>query len=267
MRKILKWFLPRRKVKRITGESKKICNLQKDPEDSRDFLLGTTPKILKTLPPKVSLREWCGSVKDQGEIGSCASHAYASAFELMLRKDKPEWFIETSELFHYYNVRQKNYMNTYPRDSGQTLREGAKCFNQIGICPETLWPYDYRKFNEKPGIMAYAFARFWKITSYERCEDVDAIKLALVLGKPVILGIKVFDDFMRGGKCGLISLPSTNERYYGGHAVLVVGFDDEKKILDIQNSWGRYWGDWGYCYLPYDYLKNYLIDAWTINIE
>lgn len=266
MRKILKWFLPKKKVERIVGESKRICNLQKDKKDARDFLSIPHPEVLKALPIKVSLRQWCGKVKDQGQIGSCASHAYATSFEIMLRKEKPDWFIETSELFHYYNVRQKDYMNTYPQDSGQTLREGAKCLNQIGISPESLCPYDYTKYNEKPGILAYAFARFWKIKSYSRCQDIDAIRYVLSLQKPVILGIKVFTDFMKGGDAGVISLPSANDKYFGGHAITVIGYDDTTKLLEIQNSWGRFWGDRGYCYLPYDYLKDYMIDAWSIEI-
>lgn len=42
---------------------------------------------------------------------------------------------------------------------------------------------------------------------------------------------------------------------YGGHAVLVVGFDDRGFL--VKNSWGAAWGDGGYCVVSYDYHRLY----------
>ncbi|HVN85018.1 MAG TPA: C1 family peptidase, partial [Candidatus Binatia bacterium] len=59
----------------------------------------------------------------------------------------------------------------------------------------------------------------------------------------------------------------------GGHAVLAVGYDDSipcaqqtsPGALIIRNSWGETWGDHGYAYLPYDYVRRELaLDFWTI---
>jgi C1A family cysteine protease len=54
----------------------------------------------------------------------------------------------------------------------------------------------------------------------------------------------------------------------GGHAVMAVGYDDEKKHFIIQNSWGTEWGDKGFFYMPYDYAANsdLAADFWTIRI-
>lgn len=38
----------------------------------------------------------------------------------------------------------------------------------------------------------------------------------------------------------------------GGHAMLIVGFDDTKKAFKVQNSWGTGWGDKGYIWVSYD---------------
>jgi C1A family cysteine protease len=48
----------------------------------------------------------------------------------------------------------------------------------------------------------------------------------------------------------------TNEAYFGGHAILLVGFTDSNKLFKFQNSWGKNWGDFGYGYIPYDYVLN-----------
>ena len=63
----------------------------------------------------------------------------------------------------------------------------------------------------------------------------------------------------------------------GGHAVVAVGYDDKKEIrnkyadrpttgaLLIRNSWGKDWGEAGYGWLPYDYVKNGLAeDFWSV---
>jgi C1A family cysteine protease len=63
----------------------------------------------------------------------------------------------------------------------------------------------------------------------------------------------------------------------GGHAVVVVGYDDAKKIQNtgggpkttgafrIRNSWGKSWGDAGYGWLPYEYvLQGLAVDWWSL---
>ncbi len=58
---------------------------------------------------------------------------------------------------------------------------------------------------------------------------------------------------------------------HSGHAVVAVGYDDGKKIgkdkgaLLIRKSWGTEWGEKGYGWLPYSYLKSGLADDfWTM---
>jgi C1A family cysteine protease len=61
-------------------------------------------------------------------------------------------------------------------------------------------------------------------------------------------------------------MPKYNDTVLGGHAVVCVGYDDIKKVWIMRNSWGTYWGDKGYFYLPYAYLTNddLTSDLWII---
>jgi C1A family cysteine protease len=65
---------------------------------------------------------------------------------------------------------------------------------------------------------------------------------------------------------GEIPFPGRNESMEGGHAVLAVGYDDNKKIgktkgaLLIRNSWDEDWGEKGYGWLPYAYVERGLAD-------
>jgi C1A family cysteine protease len=52
----------------------------------------------------------------------------------------------------------------------------------------------------------------------------------------------------------------------GGHAVLVVGYDDSTSRFIVRNSWGDQWAKSGYFEMPYEYLLNSDLsdDFWRI---
>ena len=40
--------------------------------------------------------------------------------------------------------------------------------------------------------------------------------------------------------------------------MVIVGYDDETRFYRVRNSWGRSFGDKGYCYIPYSYFEDFL---------
>jgi C1A family cysteine protease len=63
-----------------------------------------------------------------------------------------------------------------------------------------------------------------------------------------------------------VPLPSDKDYILGGHAVTIVGYDNDRKYFICRNSFGENWGDRGYFYMPYDYTAMYAMDAWMFNI-
>ncbi len=63
-------------------------------------------------------------------------------------------------------------------------------------------------------------------------------------------------------------MPKKKEKVLGGHAVMAVGYDDNREAVIVRNSWGKEWGDKGYFYMPYAYITNSHLcdDFWTIRI-
>lgn len=55
----------------------------------------------------------------------------------------------------------------------------------------------------------------------------------------------------------------------GGHAVLCVGYDSNKKLFHIMNSWGSDWKDKGFFWLPFSWFEqsDRTYDLWTIRPE
>jgi len=80
---------------------------------------------------------------------------------------------------------------------------------------------------------------------------------------PVPIGIPCFYELFFVGSDGMIPYPDNPDNVYGGHAVCAVGFDDKTQLVKFKNSWGESWGDHGYGYISYDYVRNFLWDAWV----
>jgi len=238
--------------------------LKKDTPDLRDHIFySTSYKKTENLPVKVDLHDKCSPIVDQGQLGSCTANAIASGLREYLLINKATW-IALSRLFLYWEER--NLEGTVNEDSGAEIRDGMKVLNKIGVCPEIDWPYDISTFTNTPTDKMVADATPYKIVEYHRIISLEQLKAALAEGLPVVIGIEVYESFESNtvAKTGIVPLPNTSrEKYLGGHAVLVVGYDDDKKQMIVRNSWGTDWGDKGYFYLPYDYYnKGYVSDCW-----
>jgi C1A family cysteine protease len=95
------------------------------------------------------------------------------------------------------------------------------------------------------------------------------MKQSIIEGFPFVFGINIYETFESENvkNTGNVPMPDTsNEKLLGGHAVMAVMFDDDKKVFGCRNSWGTNWGDKGYFYLPYDYILNSDLasDFWII---
>jgi len=95
---------------------------------------------------------------------------------------------------------------------------------------------------------------------------------------PVIFGFTVFNSMGQASGTGDIPFPCPHDTTVGGHAVMAVGYDDNRVIKNtncggtktkgailIRNSWGGEWGDGGYGWLPYEYvLQDLARDWWSV---
>lgn len=232
-----------------------------DLPDNRDHVY----KLAATTLTLVDLRPYCSSVENQGSLGSCTGHAVSSAMEVVLKKQ--DRLVEISRLFIYYQARL--LLGTVQQDSGAFLRDCIKASNKLGAPAETLWRYDVMMFRTNPNRLAYADALKRRVIGYQRCPAFADVRSAISNGSAVVAGFLVYSSFMTKAVAatGIMPYPDTKkEKILGGHAVCLVGFDDNKKHFIAKNSWGNSWGDRGYFYMPYDVIKNPAMssDFWVI---
>jgi len=239
--------------------------LKRDTPDMRDHIFCSVNfKSEAHLPDKVDLRKKCSPIVNQGALGSCTANAIVSGLREYLLINKETTWLQLSRLFLYYQERLME--DSVSEDSGAMIRDGMKVLNQIGVCPETDWPYDISTFTNQPTEKMVADAAPYKVKEYHRITSLAQLKAALAEGLPVVIGIDVYESFESDdvASTGIVPMPDTSkEELLGGHAVLVVGYDDDKSQLIVRNSWGITFGDLGYFYLPYDYYEKYASDCWT----
>jgi len=250
---------------------KRIYNLKKDSKDSRDFLFLTHIKQIKPrdLPKSFDLRNTglIPPIVDQGELGSCTANASSYGLRFQLKKNSNDF--QPSRLYIYYFTRLLEGSVNY--DSGASLRDTMRAIKKNGACDENIWNYDITKFTKKPSQQAITEG-IKKRKSFQYLSvrnNINTIKNALYQGYPITIGIAVYSSFEsdKVAQTGEVPLPDIkNENMLGGHAILMISYDDITRKFGFMNSWGTSWGNKGFFTLPYDYVlnPNLAFDFWAI---
>ena len=258
-----------------------IRDFHPDHEAVAPILAKSVPLAIAvaTLPTKADLRNWCSPVEDQQSIGSCTAHAAVGLMEYFERRTTSQ-HLDASRLFIYKITRM---LAGDTGDTGAELRTTMQALAMFGAPPESAWPYDPHKFDVEPSAFLYALASNYKAMQYYRLDpagstpanSLQALRQSLAGELPVMFGTTVYSSFPGLGASddgsGNIPFPTNHDSMQGGHAMMIVGYDDTRKIgadvgaFLIRNSWGPSWGQQGYGWMPYRYVTSGLAnDFWTL---
>jgi len=254
---------------------RRIFDLRKDPEDKRDFKLSypfqdNLKKFATSIPASIDWTPEMSPIKDQGGLGSCVAFAVTAAKEWQEqtehKKEVKEGKIDTrkdknydlSESWVYWSCKE---IDCWPNDEGTSIRYAMKVLHKIGVPVEKAWPYNDR-VKGSPKSWAKMVAKWGLIKAYKRILTMQDMKYALTQG-PIVAGIGVFDEIFNVGKNGIVAYPKRSNYCYGGHAICLVGYDQNKRLVKFKNSWGNGWGNKGYGFLSYRYCREFMWDCWS----
>ncbi len=226
----------------------------------------------QTVPTFVSWANKYPGVWNQGDTNSCTAQSMCAILSYLMNK------LDPSRLFQYYNERlvygNENNINYIDEDSGVNLSSAVKAFFKYGICVENLWPFNTGALYTKPSEACYSaaiqspFKEALKIETPGSSNPnlVQELIEVIAQGNPVVVGISVYPSFetLETSQSALIPMPSGDSQPLGGHAVPLVGYNTEKEVFIFRNSWGPQWGHLGYALIPFKYIEQYCISAWTI---
>ena len=221
-----------------------------------------TAMVAQLLPPFLSYRSKMPPVTDQGSEGTCVAFACIDGeHEYQEMVEWQAW--KNLSVRHAYQEAKK--IDNVPGE-GTYIECLMQVLKDKGVAPEYCWPYIAGVV--QPPVCKdldaqaapFKILDYWLITSGN--VDIQAIKESLVANGPCVAAVEVYSSFF-GAPNGVIPMPKSSDKYQGAHAICIVGYDDIQKHLIFKNSWGDDWGDKGYGYFSYDYVEQYMFEAWS----
>lgn len=257
------------------------------------------------LPDRVDFSDRCLGVHFQGTFNTCSAHVAAAILELVEARAFGE-AVDASRMFIYKVT--KNFLGK-EGDVGLYIRQAMGAIRLIGAPPEKYWPYpEVGKFadhvaghppavspqakarlDEEPPAFCYALANAYKTVKSYRLDDVNnksraayaalitEVKTHLAADIPTSIGFPLYSSAIAESiETGDLPLPKKDEPAIGRHAVVTVGYDDNRVIVNsegekskgallVHNSWSGDWGNKGHGWIPYDYvMRGYTRDFWTV---
>ncbi|MAT44992.1 MAG: hypothetical protein CL609_21885 [Anaerolineaceae bacterium] len=232
------------------------------------------------LPSKVDLIKHMAPIRNQKQRGTCVAFACTAVREYLL----PETIQvnDLSEQYLYWNCKEHDLFN----GPGTYIHVAMNRLLQDGQCREEDWPYNGNKIpnNEgqgppPEGIADKAVAYRIEETQKLPARSVNHLRQSLAEQKPIAFAVPVYEYWFSQPlySSGDIRLPLPDDKLAGGHAMCMVGYEDDPDLpgggfFMIRNSWGTDWAGEstlgaGYARLPYAYMEEYGKSAHTAAVH
>ena len=226
-----------------------------------------TPFSGDALPARVDLSSEFPPPGNQGAQGSCVAWATAYAlrsYENHVRSRESlvtgDGRIDSARVFSPAFVY--NQINN-GRDAGSLFSDALQLMQTRGVAPLQYMPYSPDDYTTLPSQTALSVAANYRIAFWKQVNVNDPVELKSQLnaGYPVIIGAVIDQGFDQAGK-GFV-WDHVAGKQLGGHAMLVVGYDDSRNAFRVLNSWGTDWGDNGYYWLDYAFFPQVVNEAFV----
>lgn len=226
-----------------------------------------------SLPAQVSLEQFAPKRLHQGQQGSCVGWASAYAARTILHAkatgQNPN-SVQFSPSYLYNQIALENCQGAYMLDAMKAMSEnGSVPFREFG--------YDERTCGNYPDASTRQLGKQFTIKGYNRLTlghnryepDIMGIKQHLAQGAPVIIGMQVGGTFMNrmmGQDTWNPQRSDYNMRGFGGHAMCLVGYDDNRNggSFRLMNSWGEDWGNNGLAWVSYKDFQHFTKEAYGL---
>lgn len=239
------------------------------PTESQLNAFPKAPELRAPIPAKFDLSEnFLPPVGDQKNQGSCVAWTvgYAARSYYVAKDDK-------LSLSQPQNVPSPTYIYraTNGAHADKQCDVGMQIFNALetlrgGVVSLADMPYDDSRCTPVPDIAMQKKATKFRISAWalvHREALVEHVKPYLAAGQPVMFGTALAPSFQKHRGAGVYT--RVDQREAGmGHAMVLIGYDDARQAVRVQNSWGTGWGDQGRAWISYKTFDSDALGAFVI---
>jgi C1A family cysteine protease len=218
---------------------------------------------------------WYGKVtpvRDQGTCGSCWDFTTVAAMEAnhLIRSNAVTAAVDASE---------QSILECVPTDScaGGWWYEAFDMMIQTGLPKESDYPYTAtddknrcRMDDPNPPPVEYRAVNWGYVPRPANFIPTnDDLKRALLDHGPIAIAFNANQKFVDWGWNGAAGVFKDNDPGYVNHAILLVGWDDNKEggAWKIKNSWGCEWGQSGFAWIGYGVNQIGFNAAWVETVD
>lgn len=236
------------------------------------------------LPSSFSLKKYSPIPSNQGVYETCAGWAVAYAARTISEALRLNWTskqqITESAFSPTFQYRAGSedvncngaYLSVVMKSLSEVGSLPSKEFvlaDQNYLCPSV--PLPISSVSKAGDYKIEDYAKLWDLMDENNNSKIEKIKTSISKGHPVIIGMHCPPSFKSVDSTGVWSPPPNElddvDFSEEGHALCVVGYDDDKYggAFEVQNSWGTTkWGDGGYCWMRYDDFASIVFQAYEI---
>ena len=228
---------------------------------AKNTVIVVTPPPTSGIPTSYALT--MPPVINQGSEGSCiaVAVAYQRSYEAYRRSGATSYSQSTNILSPEYLFNQTKSSSTC---SGSALLTSLNFVRDNGICTWASMPYTWTGCDQMPNSTQTTEASKYRIASYSQvyASDITAIKTMIASNRPLVSQYTVDNNFYNAGP-GFIWKSFSGA--IGSHGLVICGYDDAKNAFKVINQWGTSWGDAGYSWIDYNFLKSVSSNLFVMN--
>lgn len=256
--------LSRKEVIRMLG-------VQQPPTESLAY---SGVKASSNLPATFDWRNkegvnYLGKVMNQGNCGSCVAFASIATLEA-------QYSIATNMPGSRpsFSPQMLFACGGGSCDNGWMPNSAASFLKNTGVADEACMPYTSGSTKHDASCSdrcSDSSARTLKISDFKKPSggifgggkgSFESVKSALLKG-PLVTTLTVYEDFITYSSGVYLH---KNGPSLGGHAVSLVGYDDNKQAWLIRNSWGEEFGENGFAWISYADKSGIASQTWGFEL-
>lgn len=229
------------------------------------------------LPKKISYRDYAPIPNSQGQVSTCTGWASAYGMlttqqNLLMEITNPIQRTARAMDPHFIYSLIKNSSDQWCQQ-GTSMEQALLVLREYGCKPRIYDPIlscNTRKSYDQYTLdisYPYRTGQYYKLGM--DANAISAVKDALSMRYIVFVGMSLTNSFLTGSavNSGLWQ-PNSTEKFIGGHAMCVVGYDDDKYggSFEIMNSYGTEYGDGGFIWVKYRDFAKYMNQAYIVTL-